>query len=66
MALSFLFGGNTKETPESIKRKRELAMAIMGASPAPKNIGEGLNALGSGIVAGVMNRRANKAEDEGR
>ncbi|MDW9908867.1 hypothetical protein GOB14_11815 [Sinorhizobium meliloti] len=66
MAYSFLFGGNTKETPESIKRKRELAMAIMGASPAPKNIGEGLNALGSGIVAGVMNRRANKAEDEGR
>ncbi|MDE4602454.1 hypothetical protein LOF12_14020 [Sinorhizobium meliloti] len=66
MAYSFLFGGNTKETPESIKRKRELAMAIMGASGAPKNIGEGLNALGSGIVAGVMNRRANKAEDEGR
>ncbi len=66
MAYSFLFGGNTKETPESIKRKRELAMAIMGASPAPKNIGEGLNALGSGIVAGVMNRRANKAESEGR
>lgn len=66
MALSFLFGGSTKETPESIKRKRDLAMAIMGASAAPKNIGEGLNALGSGIVAGVMNRRANKAEDEGR
>lgn len=66
MALSFLFGGNTKETPESIKRKRDLAMAIMGASPAPKNIGEGLNTLGSGIVAGVMNRRADKAEGEGR
>ncbi|MDX0320342.1 hypothetical protein GOC38_22385 [Sinorhizobium meliloti] len=66
MAYSYLFGGNTKETPESIKRKRDLAMAIMGASAAPKSIGEGLNALGSGIVAGVMNRRANKAEDEGR
>ncbi|WP_457662466.1 hypothetical protein [Sinorhizobium medicae] len=66
MAYSFLFGGSTKETPESIKRKRDLAMAIMGTSAAPKNIGEGLNALGSGIVAGVMNRRANKAEDEGR
>ncbi|PDT39809.1 MULTISPECIES: phage tail tip lysozyme [Sinorhizobium] len=66
MAYSFLFGGDTKETPESIKRKRELAMAIMGASSAPRNIGEGLNALGSGIVAGVMNRRANKAESEGR
>lgn len=66
MAYSFLFGGNTNETPESIKRKRDLAMAIMGASAAPKNVGEGLNALGSGIVAGVMNRRANKAESEGQ
>ncbi|CCE94652.1 hypothetical protein SFHH103_00148 [Sinorhizobium fredii HH103] len=66
MAYSFLFGGDTKETPESIKRKRDLAMAIMGASAAPKNVGEGLNALGSGIVAGIMNRRANKAEGEGR
>ncbi|WP_373413715.1 phage tail tip lysozyme [Ensifer aridi] len=66
MAYSFLFGGDTGETPESIKRKRDLAMAIMGASAAPKNIGEGLNALGSGIVAGVMNRRADKAEKTGR
>ncbi|WP_037460661.1 phage tail tip lysozyme [Sinorhizobium fredii] len=66
MAYSFLFGGDTNETPESIRRKRELAMAIMGASGSPRNIGEGLNALGSGIVAGVMNRRADKAEKTGR
>lgn len=66
MALSFIFGGDTGETPESIKRKRDLAMAIMGASTAPRNVGEGLNALGSGIVAGAMNRRANKAEKAGR
>jgi hypothetical protein len=66
MAYSFIFGGNTKETPESIKQKRELAMAILGASRAPRNVGEGLNALGDGIVAGVMNHRANRAENEGR
>lgn len=66
MAPSFIFGGNTGETPESIKRKRELAMAIMGASRAPRNVGEGLNALGSGIAAGIMNRRADKAERTGR
>lgn len=65
MANSYLFGGNTRETPESVRRKRQLAMAIMGTA-APKNIGEGLNALGSGIVAGIMNRRADRAEDEGR
>ncbi|WP_234890091.1 phage tail tip lysozyme [Sinorhizobium medicae] len=64
--VGFLFGGSTNETPETLKRKRELAMAIMGASAAPKNVGEGLNALGSGIVAGVMNRRADKAEKKGQ
>jgi len=62
---SFLFGGNTKETPESIKQKRDLVRAIMGASNAPKNIGEGLNALGDGIVANVLDRRANAAESAG-
>lgn len=66
MALSFLFGGNTGETPETLKRKRELAMAIMGAQDSPKTVGEGLNALGAGITAGIMNRRADKAESEGR
>ncbi len=63
---SFLFGGSTGETPESIKRKRDLVRAIMGASNAPKNIGEGLNALGDGIVANVLDRRANKAEAAGQ
>jgi len=64
--VGFLFGGSTNETPETLKRKRELAMAILGAHAAPKNVGEGLSALGAGIAAGVMNRRADKAEGEGR
>jgi hypothetical protein len=62
---SFLFGGDTNETPDSIKRKRDLVRAIMGASNAPRNIGEGLNALGDGIVANVLDRRANAAEEKG-
>ncbi|QIG74521.1 hypothetical protein EVC10_013 [Rhizobium phage RHph_Y25] len=65
MALSFLFGGDTQETPDSIKRKRDLVRAIMGASNAPRNIGEGLNALGDGIVANVLDRRADAAEKSG-
>ncbi|OCP36733.1 phage tail tip lysozyme [Ensifer sp. LC163] len=64
--VGYLFGGNTGETPETLKRKRELAMAIMGAQGAPKTVGEGLTALGAGITAGFMNRRADKAEREGR
>ncbi len=64
--VGFLFGGDTQETPESIKRKREIVRALMGASGAPKNIGEGINALGDGIVSAVLNERANRAEGEGR
>lgn len=62
---SFLFGGTTNETPSSIKQKRDLVRALMGASNAPRNIGEGLNALGDGIVANVLDRRANEAEAKG-
>lgn len=66
MALqSFLFGGDTNETPESIKRKRDIARALLGAQGAPRNVGEGLNALGDGIVSAVLNSRADKAEKTG-
>ncbi len=64
--VGFIFGGDTGETPESIKRKREIAMALLGQSRAPRTIGEGINALGDGIVANVMNRRANAGEKAGR
>lgn len=65
MALqSFLFGGNTQETPESIKRKRDIARALLSAR-APQNVGEGISALGDGIVSAVLNSRADKAEKTG-
>lgn len=64
--VGFIFGGDTGETPESVKRKREIAMALLGQSRAPRNVGEGLNALGDGIVANVMNRRAGAAETAGQ
>jgi hypothetical protein len=62
--VSFIFGGDTNETPESIKRKREIANALL-ASRAPRNVGEGISSIGDGIVAAVMNSRANKAEKSG-
>lgn len=64
--VGFIFGGNTGETPESVKRKREIAMALLGSQAAPKTIGEGISALGDGIVANVLNRRASEAEKTGR
>lgn len=62
----FLIGGDTNETPQSLARKRALIAQIMANGRAPTNIGEGLNALGDGIVANVLERRASAAEKAGR
>jgi hypothetical protein len=62
---SFLFGGNTGETPDSLKQKRDYIRALMGASNAPRNVGEGLNSLGDGLVAGILNSRVNAAQTSG-
>lgn len=56
----------SKESPESVKKKRAIAQAILATNRAPQTIGEGLNALGDGIVANVMNRRASEAEGMGQ
>lgn len=65
MALQgFVFGGDTGETPESIKRKRELIARLTAGSRAPRNVGEGFNALGDGLAAAVMEYRTKAAERE--
>jgi len=65
MAISpFIFDGNTS-SPAELARKRALISQIMGSQRTPRNVGEGLNALGDGIVANVMGRRADRAESEG-
>ncbi|MBB6304049.1 hypothetical protein [Rhizobium leucaenae] len=65
MALSFIFGGDTNETPETLQQKRALANALIRAQGAPRNVGEGLNALGDGIVSAVLNNRADAAQKAG-
>ena len=61
MALGFFDGDKANASPESIRRKREIiARALTGR--APRNVGEGLNAIGDGLVAAVMGSRANAAE----
>lgn len=60
---SYIFGGDTGETPESIKRKRELAAALMlGNRKAPQNVGEGLNAIGQALMYRQMMGEARAAE----
>lgn len=62
---SYIFGGNTGETPQSVARKRAIAEAIMGRSLSPQNVGEGFGAIADGIVANVNNQRADAAEQAG-
>lgn len=68
MAYSFLFGGNTKETPDTLARKREmadlLASQLMGSTP--KNAYEGIGAMLKGAAVGIGRHRDGKAEKAGR
>lgn len=64
--VGFLFGGNTGETPESLKRKRELIEELMVGQRTPQNWGEGWGAVMKGIATGIGRRRLDKAEAAGR
>lgn len=62
----YIFGGDTGMTPEQVRRQRELANLIRGKTPAPKNWGEGLNAIAGGLVSRWHEDAANEAETTGR
>lgn len=57
---------SSRDTPETIAQKRAIIAKIMGSQNAPKTIGDGLNALGDGIVANVLGQRAEAAETAGQ
>jgi hypothetical protein len=61
----FIYGGTTGETPETIARKREIALAMMARQGTPRDIGEGLNAIGDALLARGLYKKAGKAEAEG-
>jgi len=60
--MGYIFGGNTGMTPEKIKRLREIARAL-GPKRAPRNVGEGIAALGEGLFSGLSELKANRGED---
>jgi hypothetical protein len=64
--VGFIFGGNTGETPESLKRKRELIERMMLGERTPQNWGEGWGAVLKGIGSRIEQNRLDKAEAEGR
>lgn len=52
MSASFIFGGDTGETPQTLEAKRTIAqaLALRAMSDTPKNAGEGLSAIGKALA----------------
>lgn len=64
--MSFIFGGDTGLTYDELQRKRKIADALMygrARDGAPKNVGEGLNAVGQALLYKSMNKKLD-AQDQ--
>ena len=68
MANGFIFGGNTGvATPQELQRRRQIANALaQRATVAPRNVGEGLSALGAAIAHRRLSSRIGREEAAGR
>ncbi len=68
MALeSFIFGGDTGVTPDTLKRRRQIAQALLErTSLAPRDVGEGLTAVGNALIYRSMMNKADAAEKAGQ
>jgi len=65
MQQSFIFGGNTPMTYEQLQKQREIADAlIMSNMSTPRNVGEGLNAVGKALAFRSMKKKADKRDTE--
>jgi hypothetical protein len=60
----FLFGGNTEWTYEQLQNKRRIAEALAANMATPRNVGEGLSAVGRALAARGLSKRADKREAE--
>lgn len=61
---SFLFGGKTGETQDTLARKRKVAEALMlKAGIAPRNVGEGLSAIGNALLYRSMMKKVEGGEN---
>lgn len=66
--MGYIFGGSTGETPESLKRKREVAEALLrrGASAMPQNLPEGIVAVAQALSGRIGINALDKQEAAGR
>lgn len=67
MSQSYIFGGNTGMSYDQIQKQRDIANELLRANMyTPKNVGEGLSAIGRALAAKAIDKRTARAEDEGR
>lgn len=65
--VGFIFGSNTNETPETLLRKRKVAEALaIKAGSAPKNVGEGLSAIGNALLYRSLMNKVDAGDAAGR
>jgi len=67
MALSYAFSPDKGETPQTIAQRRQMSnlIAAQMLGRAPKNVGEGLNAIGKALIARSMMGEADAAQKAG-
>jgi hypothetical protein len=62
-----IYGGNTGMTYEDIQRKKKIAAELLQANQnTPRNVGEGLSAIGRALAARGIERRMEKADKANR
>ena len=60
----FIFGGTTGMTYEDVQRQRRIADQLTAGRNAPRNVGEGLTAIGNALAGRAINKRAEKRDEE--
>lgn len=58
----FIFGGNSGISYDELQRRRKIAEQLMQGGQAPRNVGEGLHAIGKAIAGRMMTNRLDKRE----
>ena len=65
--MSNIFGGNTGMSYDEIQRKRAIAEAMVAQNAnTPRNVGEGLSAIGRAIAGRALERRTARHEKDNK
>lgn len=62
----FIFDPSKGETPESLRRRRDIANALLAGRTAPRNVGEGLSELGNALAYRAVMGKVRKGEEYGQ